>query len=237
MTQIAACEAGAGRGGAHGGIWVGESPTNDPGEMRLLVAETGEFRWISASSWYQQIFGTFQTLDNGLTSDDAVWVWVDGLTWLETKLAGVDISGDLDDDSNLSLSYEFDSSSATGGTLSFSACNSIYTRGSSLASLAGTYVDGDRMLAIDDRGEIFLQDRSCVGNGTAELIDPNFNMYRMELTVSQCAGSEVHAVGSTFSGLAYLADSGPGFTGDLLEYALSSASEHRILIRSDRARK
>jgi hypothetical protein len=93
------------------------------------------------------------------------------------------------------------------------------------------------MLAIDGKGEIFLQDRTCVGNGSAELIDPDFNVYRMELTVSHCDGNEVHAIGSTFSGLAYLGDSDAGFTGDLLEYSLSSASEHKILFWSDRVRK
>lgn len=205
--------------------------------MRLLVAETGEFRWITPFSSYQQIFGTFQTLDRNLTSTDAVWVWNNGLFWTETEFAGVDLRGELDEDSNLSLSYEFDSNPNTRATLAFSACNSVYTRDSSLALLSGTYVNGNRMLAIDKQGEVFFQDRSCVGSGSAELIDPDFNMYRMELTVSSCAGNEVHAVGSTFSGLAYLGDSGAGFTGDLLEYSLSSADEHDILIWTDLARK
>ena len=231
------CEAGTDREGARGGIWAGGSQSGVPGEMRLLVAETGEFRWISPNEWDQQIFGTFQALDRSLTSNDAVWVWMNGLFWTETGFTGVNLHGELDEDSNLSLNYAFDSISDTQGTLEFSACNSVYTRGSSLASLAGTYVNGNRMLAIDDQGEIFLQDRSCVGNGSVELIDPRFNMYRMELTVSSCAGNEVYPVGQVFSGLAYLGDSGAGFTGDLLEYSLSSAGEDRIPIWTDLARR
>lgn len=233
----AACNAGAGRNAARGGIWAGESQPGEPAEIRLLVAETGEFHLISPYVWDEQIFGTMQTLDHRLTSNDAVWVWWHGLTWLETEFANVGMQGELDEEGNLSLSYETDSDPSSRGTLSLSACNSVYTRGSSLALLSGTYVNGNRMLAIDKQGEVFFQDRSCVGSGSAELIDPDFNMYRMELTVSSCAGNEVHAVGSTFSGLAYLGDSGAGFTGDLLEYSLSSADEHDILIWTDLARK
>ena len=233
----AACEAGADRGSARGGIWAGSAQANDPGEMRLLVAETGEFHWITPSGWYQKIFGTFRTGDRSLTSNDAIWVWIDGLTWLETEFVGVNMTGELDEDSNLSLSYETDSNPGSHGTLSFAACNSVYTRGSSPASIAGTYVDGDMMLAIDGQGEIYLQDRTCVGSGTVEPIDPGYNMYRMELVVNSCAGNEVYAIGSTFSGLAYLGDSGPGFTGDLLEYSLSSAGEQQAFIWTRRARR
>jgi hypothetical protein len=233
----AACEAGADRGSARGGIWAGNAPANDPGEMRLLVAETGEFHWITPSGWDQKIFGTFHADDSSFTSNDAIWVWVDGLTWLETEFVGVDMTGELDEDSSLLLSYETDSDPGSQGTLSFSACNSVYTRDSSLTAIAGTYVDGDMVLAIDEQGEIFLHDRSCVGSGTVEPIDPSYNMYRMELEVSACAGNEVYAIGSTFAGLAYLGDSGPGFTGDLLEYSLSSTSEQRALIWTRRARR
>ena len=205
--------------------------------MRLLVAETGEFHWISPDAWDQKMFGTFQTGDDRLESDDALWVWVNGLTWLETEFVGVNFTGALDEDSNLSLSYETESDPGSHGTLSFAACNSVYTRDSSLAAIAGTYVDGEHMLAIDGQGGIFLQDRTCTGSGKVEPIDPDFNMYRMELEVSTCAGNEVYAIGSTFSGLAYLGDSGPGFTGDLLEYSLTATADQRALIWTRQVRR
>ena len=232
----ASCEAGAGRDGARGGLWIGTGPATDPGESRLLVAETGEFHWLSPSGWDQKIFGTLTTADHGFTTTDAIWVWVAGLTWLDTDFVGVDMTGEIDDDSNLTLSYETASSPESRGTLAFAACNAVYTRDSSLATIAGTYVDGEMMLAIDEQGEIFLQDGTCAGSGSVELIDPGFNMYRMELEIDACAGSEVYTT-STFSGLAYLADSGPGFTGDLLEYSLTSTSEQRALIWTRRLRR
>jgi hypothetical protein len=230
------CDAGADRGGARGGLWAGHPQEDDSREMRLLVAETGEFHWISPDSWDQKFFGTFQSGDDSFESDDALWVWVDGLTWLETEFVGVNFSGGLDGESNLSLSYETESDPERHGTLSFAACNSVYTRDSSLAAIAGTYVGGEMTLAIDAQGEIFLQDRTCTGSGSVELIDPDFNMYRMQLEVSVCAGNEVYATG-TFSGLAYLGDSGPGFAGDVLEYSLTAAKENRALIWTRQVRR
>ena len=74
-------------------------------------------------------------------------------------------------------------------TASFAACDTLYERDSSLAELAGTYIsDGSTTLTIDDQGEIFYQQSSCAGSGTAELIDPDFNMYRMEITIEALHG-------------------------------------------------
>ena len=64
------------------------------------MAETGEFHWLSPSGWDQKIFGTFTTADHGFTTTDAIWAWVAGLTWLETEFVGVDMTGEIDDDSD-----------------------------------------------------------------------------------------------------------------------------------------
>ena len=234
---LAACEAGDGRGSAHGGIWVENSEGSESEEMRLLVAETGEFRWTSPKAWYQQIFGSFQVGD--FASDDAVYVSVDALVWSNINIVAVDVDGELDPSSNLSLRLNFDSTFSDDTRL-LAPCNSVYARGSSLESIAGTYVNGSLMLAIDEQGEIFLQDGECVGDGSVELIDPDFNMYRMELTVGACDNSEgfhMHAVDSTFNGLAYLGNSGPGFIGDALEWSLNSGDDESIPIWSGHARK
>ena len=107
-----------------------------------------------------------------------------------------------------------------------------------MAELAGTYIsDGSTTLTIDDQGEIFYQQSSCAGSGTAELIDPDFNMYRMEITIEACTGNTVHAPGRLFSGLAYLSDSGDGFTNDVIEFGLSAANDESVLVWSRTARK
>jgi hypothetical protein len=238
-ASVASCDAesdaGSGiRGDEKGGLWVGERHPETTERMRLLVAETGEFRWIPPDGWSQQIFGTFLVDDMEMVTTDAVSVSVVGLTWLETDATGLDMSGTLDEQAGLTL--EFDVAAAfdtpTHMTYAFAACNNLYQRDSSLELLAGTYVTPYTALTVDSQGEIFYQHGSCVGNGAAELIDPAFNMYRMEIEMTGCTGNTVHAPGRLFSGLAYLGDSGDEATNDVLEFSLSSANVDSVLVWS-----
>ena len=215
------------RGGEKGGIWVGAPSAGTDERSRLLVAETSEFRMLPPDGWSEQTFGTFQVEGTNMYTTDSVWVKVQGLTWLETDAVPLDMFGALDEEAGLTLEFELPTTfpgPAPLVTYGFAACNALYQRDSSLATLAGTYLGGNTTLAIDDQGVIFYQRSSCVGSGTAELIDPDFNMYRMQIEVSSCSGNTVHAPGRLFSGLAYLSDSGDGDTNDVLEFALSSAN-------------
>ena len=237
-TLGANCDAGDGDNGM-GGIWIGEP--QDGSTDRMLVAETGEFRWLSPDGWSHQVFGTFQFDGTDVSTTDAIWVDVIGLTWLETGYFPINMSGTLDEQGELFLEFDlpvaFDTP-APHETASFSACDTLYDRDSSLANLAGTYISGgSTTLTIDDQGEIFYQQSSCAGSGKAELIDPDFNMYRMEITIEGCTGNTVHAPGRLFSGLAYLSDSGDGFTNDVIEFGLSSANDESVLVWSRTARK
>ena len=150
------------------------------------------------------------------------------------------MTGTLDEDGALFLEFDlpvaFDTP-APHETASFAACDTLYDRDSSLVELAGTYISGNTTLTIDNQGEIFYQQSSCAGSGKAELIDPDFNMYRMEITIEACTGNTVHAPGRLFEGLAYLSDSGDGFTNDVIEFGLSSASDESVLVWSRTARK
>jgi hypothetical protein len=241
---VASCDAenggGAGvRGDEKGGLWVGARDPETTQRMRLLVAETGEFNWVSPDGWSRQIFGTFQVDGTAMVSTDAVVVWWAGLTWLETDHAPLDMYGTLDEQAGLSFTSDTPTASdpATPVASSVAACNALYQRDSSLELLAGTYVTPYTALTVDSQGEIFYQHGSCVGNGAVELIDADFNMYRMEIEVTGCTGNTVHAPGSLFSGLAYLGDSGDGGTNDVLEFALSSASADRILVWSQTSQR
>lgn len=228
------CEAGAARGASRGGLWY--ASLDNSGEMRLLVAETGEFRWISPWGWDQQIVGSFQSVDEVLTSEDAVWAWVNGLTWLETEQVGLTLHGELDEESNLRLDIELDKDPEVQGTMDFTACNSVYTRGSSLATIAGDYANDYSILSIDPQGLIYYQARTCVGTGELELIDPQFNLYRMALEVTSCSGNEVYTT-DRFTGLAYLTDSGAGHTGDVLEYSLTAGTDEYALFWTNTVQK
>jgi hypothetical protein len=218
-----------GDGGGMGRIWLGGVQTGENEEMRLLIAETGEFRWLPGDGWYQQILGTFQATGTNVSSTDAVWVWVDGLTFLETRFESVDMWGELNEQGDLAIQYQFDSNPSLTETHSFTACDSLYRRESSLAVLAGAYTglrDNDS-LAIDSRGLIFYQNArtGCVGNGSAELIDPDFNMYRGAIEFENCTAElAIELNGLTFTGLGYLGDSGDGVSNDIVEFAFTAAT-------------
>lgn len=229
------CDAGTGGGGAPGGIWVGE-PQGDAGErMLLLAAETGEFRWLPPDRWSQMIAGNFQIDDTGMSATGAVWARVNGLTWLETEYDLIELWARLDELGGIDVNYL--SSTGDSGTWSLASYDTLYQRGSSLATLAGTYTTENTTLAIDDEGAIFYQRGSCVGNGRAGVIDPAFNMYRIEIEVESCTGNTVHAPGRPFTGLAYLSDSGVGASNDVLEFALCSANANDMIFWSQTVRR
>ena len=94
-TLRAACDAGDGDSGM-GGIWIRD--LQDGSTERMLVAETGEFRWLSPDGWSHQVFGTFQFDGEDVSSTDAISVTVNGLTWLETDFYPLDVSGTLDEE-------------------------------------------------------------------------------------------------------------------------------------------
>ena len=102
-TLVAACDAGDGDSGM-GGIWIGEP--QDGSTDRMLVAETGEFRWLSPDGWSHQVFGTFQFDGEDVSSTDAISVTVNGLTWLETDFYPLDMSGTLDEQGELFLEFD-----------------------------------------------------------------------------------------------------------------------------------
>jgi hypothetical protein len=100
----------------------------------------------------------------------------------------------------------------------------LYERASSLALLAGTYTAGTDTLTIDDQGAIFYQSAAndCAGSGAAELIDPEFNLYRLRVVFGGCSRDDAVRNGATYSGLAYLSDSGDAVTNDVLQLAASA---------------
>ena len=221
QCSTAGDHAGAGR------IWVGDVQDGESEVMRLLIAETGEFRWLAGDGWFQQMFGTFQADSTGVSSTDAVWVWVDGLTFLETRSTAVNLWATLSDPGSLTIEYQSATDPSHAGMSTLAACDSVYLRESSLAILAGSYTGlwDSYSLAIDDGGAVFYQNSrtNCVGNGSAGLIDPAHNMYRMEIELENCTAELAVALnGLTFTGLGYLGDSGDGAINDFAEFALSS---------------
>ena len=108
----------------------------------------------------------------------------------------------------------------------------MYNNDSSLQALAGTYTASDGAgfvltYVIDTMGQISGSDSSgCTANGTAALIDPDFNMYRVSMDFNACGAQ---GAAGTYTGLATLLDAGG--SQDLLFYALSDDAATLVLLQ------
>jgi hypothetical protein len=228
-----------------GGLWSGVvqwAPRDGfPGgalNVRALIAETGEFRMMlyedfdldHFASQSEQIFGTFDMDGRDIaTIGDAVWtarVSATGDVWAAFGMTGV-----FDAGRSISGPFQANWQGWTGGEervgdLSMQY-HSIYEHPSSLTILQGTYRTLDETLTVDAQGEIFYQSAvsGCIGNGTAEVIDPEYNLYRMTIDVDACIGDESYRNGLTFTGLANIGENneaGGGFMNATLEIVVSA---------------
>jgi hypothetical protein len=198
----------------------------ETGEFRMMLYEEFEERFASGS---EQIFGSF-AFDSGIeTIGDAVWAarlndTMDDWAWFE-------MAGEFERGNSISASFQANFSGWSHveervGEL-FLTYHSTYERPSSLAILQGTYRTPDELLAVDSQGVIFYQSSTngCTGNGLAEIIDPDYNMYRVEIDIDGCAGDDAIRNGLSFSGLANIGDNndlGGGFLNATLEMAVSA---------------
>jgi hypothetical protein len=227
-----------------GGLWSGalwwEPKDGFPGgaqNVRLLVAETGEFRLLLYphvdqyfAAQNEQIIGTF-SVDGGdiSTMGDAVWVGPVNATGDDWAAFGM--AGDFEAGESISGTFQanwvgWEHIEERVGTLSMNY-HSLYENPSSLDTLQGTYTTTDESVAISDQGVIFYQSAvtGCTGNGTAEIIDPDFNMYRVEIDVDNCTGDEAVRNGLRFTGLANVGhnnDLSGAFLNATLEMAVTA---------------
>ena len=89
--------------------------------------------------------------------------------------------------------------------------NTIYSRPSSLATIAGNYREPtlNAVVNVNTNGVGFAQSAStgCVMNGSVGIIDARFNAYRVEYTFASCRGSYAHLNGTTARGIGTLDNS------------------------------
>lgn len=89
-------------------------------------------------------------------------------------------------------------------TLKYAA---LYDRDSSLATIAGNFqAPNGTVVSVDASGNIFSQDATtgCVVNGSASIIDSNYNAYRIQYTFGSCTGQLTVLNGVRFRGLGTL---------------------------------
>lgn len=229
-------------GAGFGGLWsgaIGWEPRNGlPGgvmNVRGMVAETGEFRLVlypDAVSYFggdnEQIFGTLQLRAGGIqTTGDAIWMARPGAGNETGDLFGTfGMSASFNADGSISGSFQsqWTTFEERVGTFSVNYHSTAYEEPSSIGHLQGTYRTAVEVLTVFQNGTIFYQSSQtgCTANGSAEIIDPDYNLYRIAMDVANCTGSEAVRNGLTFAGLATIG-SITDLTGGVLNRTLEMA--------------
>jgi len=191
-----------------GGVWQGTSSLGVG--VVGLVSETGQFHFIRGDS--VQFVGRLTTSGDELSANFVGYVPF-GEKFGDGSTTGVgSLSGNLDERTSISADIDFTTSrgAASQSTISLSY-DPIYERDSSLESVAGNYLDTEKnvVINVNNAGELFSQDpkSQCITNGTVSVIDPAFNLYRVEYTFSNCKGHHQEVLnGAVAEGLATLDD-------------------------------
>jgi len=190
-----------------GGVWQGTSSLGFA--VVGLVSESGQFHFIQGDG--AQLVGRLSTSGDALSANFVGYVPF-GEKFDDGSTTGVgSLSGNLDERSSISADIEFTTArgAASESTIALSY-EPIYERPSSLESVAGNYLDTERnvVINVNNDGELFSQDPEshCITNGTVSVIDPAFNLYRVEYMFSNCKGHEKDLNGTIAEGLATLDD-------------------------------
>lgn len=209
--------AGAWSGIDNSGNFIVVFSTND-GRFNLLVADNAE-----------QGFGTASVVGGALTIN-YTQVAPFGFTLSDgSSSAACSGSGTIQERQTLSISVDC----TTGGGLSFNTFadllyDPLNDRDSALSVIGGVYTDEDAVVtSIAGDGVLFSQDpvSGCVQNGQVNVIDPDYNLYDVTITYSNCLAPFTGLNGATFSGFALLNnDSAPELIGFVLTGRVNSVT-------------
>lgn len=162
-----------------GGIWVGP-------DYVLFVAEDGR------SIWWDPVDDNFGEGSTTTKIDDVS---------LSFNMRGPGGPGPAVCEGNgtiagrQSMTMTIECVIAEGDTFSIPqstlAYDTIYNRDSSMATIAGLYdvfENGTEILDINEDGTLFSQDAvtECHTNGRVGIIDPNYNLYDLSATLTEC---------------------------------------------------
>ncbi len=233
LTSLAACGGGGGSSApapdapipdaAIGGLWAGTVTDNVFNEAQFFLGVTtddGRFRFLSADT-LGQFVGTLDA--SGVTlRGSGVGIAPVGSTWLDNSTTiNISMTGTISERASMSGTW----SGGTGETGSFSfAYDGLYERGSSLSTVAGSWVSRDEFdnpigsITIDSQGRMDAQDAAgCLYSGDLSIINASYNAYDLSLVVTNCA-----ELNGTYSGLAVTADDTG--TDDMLIYSVDNGT-------------
>ncbi len=198
-----------------GGIWVGVDPSRG-GQIVMVATEGGTFRLVNQAQ--NQGFGVLSVSNGNDVSSNFQLVTELGFTFPDgTTIADCTLSGTIAERQAMTVAI---TCTTTSGLLdeinTVLDYDATYERDSSLATIAGVYVDRSGIVAnIAEDGTIFVQDPlfGCVTNGLVSVIDSDFNAYEYQFEINNCTGLAAVFNGTSYSGIASL---GSTVTQDLL---------------------
>lgn len=210
-----------------GGIWEGVDSAGD--DIIGLVTEDGDFHFIDP---FGQGFGSVSVSNGNQVSASYTYVAELGTVLSDgSTSAACTFSGTVAERQTLTIDSQCTSTLGTVSDVSVTmSYNALYDRDASLATIAGTYDDLGDVLSVDSAGVLFEQDATdgCVLNGQVSVVDPAYNVYRVEFTVANCSAARAALNGTAWSGIATLdstvspEDLVFGVVGDVTESGVTS---------------
>lgn len=232
---ICSCAVGGGSGTANknaklGGIWIGTAMSDiTPGEIHSVTAistDDGDFRLISYSG--NQYVGTISSNGNELSGNLAAYAPADRVFANGQAKSLGSISGEIVE--RRALRGEWYSLLGDHGKFELSY-HDLHTLDSSFAKIAGTYtgfdpaeIAGWTSTIVSDGGYFGQDDWGCTRFGQLRIIDPQFNVYAWNDTVSNCGGCS----GVYVDGLGFFDPEDNSFTGQIDNgICIGSGTEYR----------
>jgi hypothetical protein len=187
------------QGPSPGGIWHG---TDSASGLFItgLVDTTGFGEFMRADNAVFQ--GQVSTSDSNSISMDADGFLQSPVGFPDGSRHGIwTVSGTIQERKSVSATTKFttDGGTVTQGTLHLTF-DAQYDQPSSLAAVAGTYLRGAGYLTIASDGSISGHENGGIDySGQISVIDPTYNLYRVQLTLSGVVGNGLATIDYTVS--------------------------------------
>jgi hypothetical protein len=189
-----------------GGIWQGKQPNSDVWVVGIIT-EAGESRFNQSDG---SLYSCTVTTSGNAISCSYNGIAMSGFTYPDGSTYGTGtLQGTIKARQTIIGTTNFtthDGLKMTGAVdMSF---NDVYNTGSSLAKIAGNYLDktNNAVLNVNSNGVLYEQDPAsgCVINGQISIIDGKYNAYHVAFSFSSCTGDSAVLNGITATGLGFL---------------------------------
>ena len=186
-----------------GGIWKGTDPLTNQALVGL-VTEAGEFHFIEANG--TQYVGTVTVTGTSFSGNFEGYA-PNGATFADGSSHGTGtMTGTVQARSSFTAATQFktDLGATTTDSLSLTF-DALYNTASSLAAVAGNYLDNQTgtAVSINSNGVIFGQSATtgCVLNGAVTLINASYDAYQFAVDVANCQGAYAVLNGASLTGI------------------------------------